>query len=44
MIEIILQAAILVVLIGILIALKNGFNETIKGLESIDEQLRNRLE
>ena len=36
---IILLVAILVVLLGILTALKNGFNQVIKGLESIDERI-----
>lgn len=35
----IILVAILVVLLGILTALKNGFNQVIKGLESIDERI-----
>ena len=42
--DIVLQVMILVVLGGILAALKKGFNETIKGLESIDERLSKRSE
>lgn len=37
--ETVLLAAILVVMIGILVAMKFGLNEVIKGLESIDGQL-----
>ena len=44
MIGFILLAMILVVLGGILAALKKGFNETIKCLESIDETLSKRSE
>ena len=35
----ILLIVIIVILIGILYAVKKGFNEVIKGLESIDERL-----
>jgi len=37
--ESILLIVIIVILIGILYAVKKGFNEVIKGLESIDERL-----
>ncbi len=37
--ENILLIAIIVILIGILIAVKKGFNEVITGLESLDERL-----
>ena len=40
--ELVLLVAILVVLIGLLVALKSGFNEVIKGLESIHEALTKR--
>lgn len=36
---VVLMAMIVVALFGILAALKNGFSEIIKGLESIDEKL-----
>jgi hypothetical protein len=39
MLETILLLAILVVLIGILAAVKRGFDETIKGLQSIFNQI-----
>ena len=39
MFDTILLAAILVVLIGILTAAKSGFNEVIKGLQSLDSRL-----
>ena len=39
MIEMILLIAILTVLLGGLIAVKSGFNQVIRGLESIDEKL-----
>ena len=39
LLTVILLAAILVVLGGILLATKKGFNEVISGLESIDERL-----
>ena len=35
----ILLIVIIIILIGILYAVKKGFNEVIKGLESIDERL-----
>ncbi len=44
MIENILLGAILTVLLGILIAMKKGFNEVIRGLESIDERLSGKFE
>ena len=37
--EIALLASVLVALIGILAALKKGFNEVIAGLEAIDQRL-----
>jgi len=37
--ESILLIVIIVILFGILYAVKKGFNEVIKGLESIDERL-----
>lgn len=37
--ESILLIVIIVIIIGILVAVKKGFNEVIKGLESIDERL-----
>ena len=39
MLEIGLLVAILLVLVGILTAVKTGFNEVIKGLEAISERL-----
>lgn len=39
----VLTAMAVVALLGIVAALKNGFSEIIRGLESIDESLR-RLE
>jgi hypothetical protein len=39
MIEIGLLVAILIVLIGILTAVKAGFNEVIKGLEAVSERV-----
>jgi len=41
MLQVILLAVIAVVLGGILAAVKSGFNEVIKALESIDERLGN---
>ncbi len=38
----VLLAAILVVLVGILVAMKSGFNEVIKGLEALHELLTKR--
>ena len=38
----IIYGAMLAVLGGILIAIKSGFNEVIRGLESIDERLATR--
>lgn len=37
--EIAALIAILIVLLGILTALKNGFNEVIKALETVDQRL-----
>ena len=39
MLDTILLTAILVVMLGILTALKNGLNQVIQGLESIDGRL-----
>ncbi len=44
MIDTILLAAIMTVLLGILIAMKKGFNEVIRGLESIDQRLNAKSE
>ncbi len=38
----IVEIAIATILLGILTAVKLGFNEVIKGLESIDGNLKNR--
>ena len=39
MLEIILIVAILIVNLAILYAVKNGFNQLIKGMEAIDKKL-----
>ena len=44
MISTIAQIAILCLVGGILVAVKSGFNQVIAGLQSIDEQLREKAQ